>query len=234
VTGTPALHVDEPRGPACGIALVLHGGREHSLDPVRSGQLAVVRMLPFAAALRRAGSPHGLVVARLRYAVRGWNGGVQSPVADARWALGRLDERFPGVPVALVGHSMGGRTALHVAAFPTVRSVVGLAPWIEETDPVAQLRGRRVLIVHGDRDRVTSPRRSAEYARAASAVAESVSYVAVRAEGHAMLRRAGVWHRLAAGFVTGVLCGAPVEGTAGGETTNVVGKALAGQAALVV
>jgi hypothetical protein len=69
------------------------------------------------------------------------------------------------------------------------------------------------------------------YARSAAAVAESVSLVRVNGDGHAMLRRAAVWHRLTTGFVLGVLYGADIA-----EATRppVLGKALAGEPALVV
>ncbi|MGI8759848.1 MAG: alpha/beta hydrolase [Jatrophihabitantaceae bacterium] len=234
MTGTPHLHVHEPHGAVGAVALVLHGGRSNSTRRVRASQLAVLRMLPFAASLRRAGVRQGLAVAQLRFTVRGWNGAQRSPVADAQWALGELRRRFPDAPVALVGHSMGGRAAVYAAGFPTVRAVVGLAPWIEDGDPVEQLAGRRILFAHGEHDRMTSPRASAAFAQRAARVAESVSYVSVEAERHAMLRRARVWHELVTGFVLGVLCGTAPEGTAEDATTNVVGKALAGQAALVV
>lgn len=235
----PVLRVSTPKGDVRAVALVLHGGRAHGTSPVRARQLAVVRMLPFAAALERAGSADGLAVARLRYRVRGWNGAEQSPVADARWALDQLQQRFPDAPVAVVGHSMGGRTAVYVAGHDNVRAVVGLAPWIEPGDPYRQLAGRRVLFIHGTHDRMTSARASAEYARLAAGVASSMSYVRIRNEGHPMLRRPGVWHELTAGFVTGVLLGSePVtptpRGTANHTTTNVLLQALAGQASLVV
>jgi pimeloyl-ACP methyl ester carboxylesterase len=230
----PHLHVSRPTGAATGIALVLHGGQSRSHRRVRAGQLAVLRMLPFARALERQGGPDGLVVARLRYRLRGWNGAEQSPVADASWALDRLAERYPGRPVALVGHSMGGRTALYVAGHSSVRAVVGLAPWIEAGDPHAQLAGRRLLIAHGSQDRMTSPPMSAEYARSVAGIAESVSYVEVAGERHAMLRRAAVWNALAVGFVTGVIYNRLPTETGGPEITNILTKALAGQPSLVV
>jgi alpha-beta hydrolase superfamily lysophospholipase len=173
-------------------------------------------------------------VARLRYVQRGWNGTAQAPLADVRWALGELQRRFPGAPVALVGHSMGGRAALYVAGYPSVEAVVALAPWIEQGDPVSQLAGRRLLIAHGTRDRMTSAAASAAYARAASRVAASVSFVSVEDERHAMLRRARLWHELTTGFVLGVLCARPPSGTVEPQLTNVLTKALAGQASLVV
>lgn len=238
--GDPDLIVGPTAGEVGGIALVLHGGRARSTAPVQARQLAVLRMVPLAAALRKAEGASGhLEVARLRYRVRGWNESDRSPVADARWALDELSRRHPGVPIALVGHSMGGRTAIYVADHPAVRVVVGLAPWLEDGDPVETVAGRRVLIVHGARDRMTSPVASRRWAAAAQGVAETISYVSVRDDAHAMLRRAEVWHRLSAEFVVGALFDrSPManrkSGTKDGDTTNVVLKALAGEPLLIV
>jgi pimeloyl-ACP methyl ester carboxylesterase len=228
VTESPFFAVAEPEGDVTALAVVLHGGRSRSTAKVRANQLAVLRMVPFAKALHRAGHGHGLGVAHVRYRLRGWNGAAKEPVADVRWVLDRLVERFPGVPAALIGHSMGGRAAVYSADHPAVTTVVGLAPWIEAGDPVATLRGRRVLILHGDADRRTSAAAAEQYASAAAAVAQSASFVRVRGDGHAMLRRPRVWHRLTAGFAIAVLYGsaaAPVPALA---------EALAGEAALVV
>lgn len=233
----PSLRIRAPRGPVCGVALVLHGGRSRSLEPTRPWQPAVVRMLPFARSLRRAGGRHGLAVARLRYRVRGWNDPDRSPVQDTQWALDRIAGRFPGARVALVGHSMGARSALYVAAHPSVRVVVGLAPWVEDGDgavTLAGLAGRRLLIAHGALDRTTDPRVSAAYARAAARTAASVSYITVTAGTHAMLGRAGVWHELATGYVLGALCETPGPGSTNSRTSTALAGALAGQSALVV
>lgn len=233
----PALAISVPREPVCGVVVLLHGGRSRSLEPTRPWQPAVVRMLPFAWSLRHAGRRHGLVVARLRYRLRGWNGADRSPVHDTQWALARIAERFPDAPVALVGHSMGARTALYVAAHPSVRVVVGLAPWVEPGDgahTLAGLAGRRLLIAHGALDRRTDPRASAAYARAAARTAASVSYVTVAADRHAMLGRARVWHELATGFVVAALCETSVPGSTNEKTSTALAGALAGQPALVV
>ncbi|MEO9138762.1 MAG: alpha/beta fold hydrolase [Jatrophihabitans sp.] len=234
MSAEPVLTVDAEPEHATAIALVLHGGRSKGTGRVRANQLAVLRMKPFATSLVRAGEAHGLVVARLRYRVRGWNGTDQSPVADTRWALDQLAQRFPDAPVALVGHSMGGRTAMYTADYPTVRTVVGLAPWLEPGDPSAPLAGRRVLVLHGDGDRMTSADESASYVRQAAAIAESVSYVSIHGERHAMLRRARLWHELSTGFVLATLCGLAPEETVGSDSANLLMKALAGQASLTV
>jgi dienelactone hydrolase len=103
------------------------------------------------------------------------------------------------VPVTLVGHSMGARAALRAAGHPSVRAVAALAPWVPPGEPVAQLSGRRVLLAHGDRDKITSPRDTWAFAERAREVTQ-VTAIEVSADGHAMLRRAGLWHALAAEF----------------------------------
>jgi pimeloyl-ACP methyl ester carboxylesterase len=230
----PWLGVDAPPRDVRAVALVLHGGRADSRLPVRPTNLAVLRMAPFASSLRRAGHRHGLAVARLRYLVRGWNGTARSPVPDVEWALGRLAERFPTSPVALVGHSMGGRAAIYAAGHTSVHAVVGLAPWVERGDPVAPMTGRHLLVAHGDRDRITSPQGSAEWTRQAAEVAASAGYVTVRGERHAMLHRAALWHGLTTAYVLAVLCGVQPSESDNAPAANLVAKALAGDAGLVV
>ena len=73
----PRLIVADAKGPVRGIAVVLHGGRSKSRAPVRATQLAVLRMRPFVTALR---STDGLVVAQVRYRVRGWNGAAMAGI----------------------------------------------------------------------------------------------------------------------------------------------------------
>jgi dienelactone hydrolase len=234
VNDQPALDVVAPDAETTAIALVLHGGRSTSTAAVRATQLAVVRMAPFAASLHRAGRGHGLAVARLRYLVRGWNGAARSPVPDVEWALDQLAERYPGAPVALVGHSMGGRAAIYAAGHPAVGALVGLAPWLEAGDPYAQVADRRVLVVHGELDRMTSPAESAAWTQRARTVAASAGYVAIRRERHAMLRRARLWHSVTTGFVLATMCGVAPNQSVTAPAANAVMKVLAGQPSLVV
>ena len=181
------------------VAVVLHGGRSRGHGRVNRYQLAVLRMVPFGRALHAAGRRHGLEVRMLRYRVRGWNAPDLDPVRDARWALAEVEREHPGVPVVLVGHSMGGRTALRVADHPTVVAVCALAPWIEpgEPEPRSQVP---IVIAHGDGDQVTDPAASAAYAARVGA-----SFVPVPGETHALLRRPVFWTRLVTGFVASAL-----------------------------
>jgi dienelactone hydrolase len=147
----------------------------------------------------------------LRYRLRGWNGSARDAARDADEVLTDLHERHPGVPIALVGHSMGGRAVLHAAGAPDVRAVAALAPWLDGTDPVEQLAGRSLLIAHGDRERTTDPRESLAYAVRAREVTDRVARFDVRGDGHAMLRRARQWHALVTRFVLGELGLAPQD-----------------------
>jgi hypothetical protein len=187
------------------VALVLHGGQETSKVRAHRLRPAYLRMLPFARDLRWAGRNAGLSVWQLRYRYRGWNGPDRDPVVDARWALGEIGQAHPGVPVVVVGHSMGGRTALHVAGAEQVAAVCALAPWTPEGDVVDQLAGRTVLIAHGDQDTVTDPGRSLRYAERAKEVTDAVCRFDVLGEGHSMLRRSREWRLLVRRFTLGVL-----------------------------
>jgi predicted alpha/beta-hydrolase family hydrolase len=180
------------------VTLVLHGGREHGQDPVPPLALAYLPMIPFARDLARVSDE--LAVFQLRNRVRGWNAPQLDPVRDARWALEQIRNKFPGVPVVLLGHSMGGRVALRVADDPAVRAVCVLAPWCPPGEPVEQLAGRTVLIAHGILDRTTDPRESRNYARRATQVTDRVELVWVDGETHALLRKPKVWRELVRQF----------------------------------
>ncbi len=184
-----------------GVALVLHGGRARSFEAVRARHLSPLRMRPFAARLAAGGRRHGLAVWTLRNRVRGWNGSEQSALEDARWALDRISAQYPAVPVYLLGHSMGGLTALFAAGHPQVRAVAALAPWLEPSSPVEPVRGRSVLVMHGDTDRWTSPTASLSFARRAQGVARDVHYVRMLGAGHFMFRTVPVWHGMSTSFL---------------------------------
>jgi len=180
--------------------LVLHGGRARSRSPVRGWQAAVWRMRPFEHAVARAGRGR-VAVASIRYAARGWNGAEASPVVDTRAALEQLASRHPGVPIGLLGHSMGGRVALQLADDGRVMAIAALAPWVEAGDRPRWHRGLQVLVMHGSRDRITSPGRSRAHTEAMAALGADVTYVSVEGDNHGMTRRAQRWHRESADFL---------------------------------
>jgi alpha-beta hydrolase superfamily lysophospholipase len=203
----PAVSVWRARGRTEAVVLVLHGGAERGTGSVPPWKPAYLRMVPIARALHRAGRGDGVEVRLLRNRRYGWNAPAMDPLDDARWALERIRTDHPGLPVVLVGHSMGARVALRVADDPAVRGVCALAPWTPRGEPVDAVAGRSVLIVHGTRDRMTSPAESHAFAERAEGVAARVARFEIANEGHAMLRRSSVWTRLTIAFTLEVLAG---------------------------
>jgi len=193
------------------VVLLLHGGREHQLAPVRAFDAGVLRLIPFGRNVVRAGRGR-IALASLRYAVLGWNGELESPLPDARWALDRIGERFGNVPVGLVGHSMGGRVALRIGDHTRVHSVAALAPWLPEGEPIPSLDDRNVLLAHGTADHTTDPRETARLAmklREDGVEVEEHEFIGGR---HSMLFPAGPWHDIVGEFMTRTLL-APALGT---------------------
>lgn len=204
----PVLRARRAAGSPIGAVLVLHGGQANSLDPVRRTNLAALRMRPFATAVARRAGNARIGVFQLRNRLRGWNGDAADPLADTAWALEHIGRRHGPIPVVLIGHSMGARAALRSAGHPQVVAVVALAPWIPADEPIAQLQGRAVLIAHGERDTVTDPTASRDFAAKAESEGVDVEYRTIAHGDHAMLRRAGTWHALAAEFAVAHLGGA--------------------------
>jgi len=186
------------------VVLVLHGGASRpGRSGVRLAQLSVLRMVPVARRIARAG--HGRIgVLRLLNTHRGWDTS-HTPVDDVVWALRQVRERYGEVPIGLVGHSLGGRAALLAGGHDGVRAVVALNPWVYPTDH-ADLSGRAVLVVHGTADRVADPRRARVVA---DAIAETtdVTFLPVEGGRHAMLGHGATFERAAADFVLSSLLG---------------------------
>ena len=186
------LDVDAPRA----VVLVLHGGKQTSHQPVDKGSASWKRM----AAMQRAITPDlhaaGVSTWLLRYTVRGWNGG--APVADARWALEQVRRDLGDVPVVLLGHSMGGRTAAYVADDPAVAGVVAVAPWWQADDPVDGLRDKRVAAAHGRTDKITSARMTRAFLQRAESTAATTEFHDMGRVGHYMFRRIPSWNEFAA------------------------------------
>ncbi len=186
-----------------GAVIVLHGGASRrDRMQVSPAQLSVVRMIPIARRIARAGRGR-LAVFRLLNARRGWDTS-HTPVQDARWAIAQVRDRLGGgVPICLVGHSLGGRAALLAAGEADVVSAVALAPWVLDSDVPRGVKGKPILIVHGSQDRIASPARSAALARRMRSA--RVSYVVVDAAKHAMLRHHEEFSRRAAEFAVDTL-----------------------------
>jgi alpha-beta hydrolase superfamily lysophospholipase len=186
-------------GTVAGVVVIAHGGQSSSTEPTNALLPAVLRMIPVAAAVRNAVRGSGTVVLRPRFRVRGWNGAQASPVGDLNDELDRIAAGYGSVPVVLIGHSMGARAAIRAAGHPAVSAVAGLAPWLPLGEPAAQLAGRRVLLAHGTADTITSPAETWAFVERAREVT-TVTAVEVRGGDHPMLRRARLWHAIAAEF----------------------------------
>ncbi|WP_310962736.1 alpha/beta hydrolase [Nocardioides terrisoli] len=183
---------------ADGVVLMLHGGAEHGRGEVDSRSRALWRTRLMARQIEDQVTTAGHALVVLRFSVRGWNGAEASPVADARWALEELRGRYGEVPVVLVGHSMGARTALHAADDPGVVGVVGLAPWFPVDEDLAPLTGRHLVAAHGHLDRITSARATRAVVGRAETVAASSRFIDMGAVGHYMLARMRAWNDVAA------------------------------------
>lgn len=215
------------------VVIVLHGGRGRA-EPVRPTALSALRMVPIATRIAHTGAGR-LAVVRVLNSARGWNPADVTPLADLRWVLTQVRERFGAtIPVGLVGHSLGGSVALSGAGDPSVRSVVALAPWLSGQESTEPLRGRQVLIVHGSTDRVTSPRLSAALAASAAGVAAQVSFVEVSGGEHAMLRHLNTFDGLAAGFVTATLLDRATVSTGSDQVADLLRRAGHGESPLTV
>ncbi|MFI1441995.1 alpha/beta hydrolase [Streptomyces fructofermentans] len=225
----PALRVHRKPADPLAAVLMLHGGRADSVAASRAWHPARLRMLAVARTVgREVAEEQRLWTGCVRYRYRGWNGTDADPLQDAMRALAELERLHPGLPVVLVGHSMGGRAALRAAEHPRVRAVVALAPWCPPGEPVEHLRDRTVVVLHGDRDRVTDPRASLDFARRVADAGGRAHALLLKGGDHAMLRRAGTWHRLTvdatAALVSrgsaGLLPPALVPGDGGGLATG--------------
>ena len=200
---TPTLTRHDPPD-IRGVVLLLHGGQQHSTERVDGRSASWRRSLLMQRSITPRAHEAGVATWLLRYRFRGWNGGT-GPVADARWALEEVRRTLGDVPVVLLGHSMGGRTAVHVAADPAVRGVVALAPWLPADEPVVALAGRTLTAAHGRRDRITSYEATAAYVERAADVAKEAMMVDMGPVGHYMLRSAAEWNDVATGAALDLL-----------------------------
>ncbi|WP_405062065.1 alpha/beta fold hydrolase [Kribbella sp. NBC_01505] len=186
---------------ATDLVLLAHGGYEHSHKNPHLWRGPILRMWPFAAAIRTAVPAAAVGLVRYRY--RGWND-IGDPAIDLRAVL---DELPPLIQrVVLIGHSMGGRTVVAVGDHPRVAGVLGLAPWLPPADPLIALRPP-VMFAHGNDDTVTSPQETLAYANRVRAAGTPVGMVFLAGETHPMLRRTEDWNTLVATFTQHALTG---------------------------
>ncbi|HXH79800.1 alpha/beta hydrolase [Nocardioides sp.] len=187
-----------------GLILMFHGGKDRSKEDVDGRSLSWKRSLAMQRSIAPAAHEDDLSVWLLRYRQRGWNGG-RDRIADARWALDQVRSEHPGVPITLLGHSMGARVAVHVADDPQVRGVVGLAPWLPGGESIDALAGRDLVVAHGRRDRITSFKATAAYVERARTVASSAEMHDMGPVGHYMLKGSAAWNAVALSASLGVL-----------------------------
>ncbi|WP_435297889.1 alpha/beta hydrolase [Streptomyces sp. YPW6] len=191
-----------------GVVLLLPDGEADSRR--RPSPLSYAAQLPFARALARAGEADGLAVHVLRYRCRGWNADDAHPAEDAAWAADEVQRLYGDVPVCLAGHGMGGRAALRAAGHGAVTSVLALAPWLPDRtaaapEPVKQLAGRRVLIVHGTNDERSDPELSYRLAERVKKANRDTCRFEVHSDGHALRQHRSEVVALSADFVRGSL-----------------------------
>jgi pimeloyl-ACP methyl ester carboxylesterase len=195
-----------------GVVLLLPGGDESSLRRPASMRLpSAVRAL--GRRLARSGQADGLAAHLVHYRYRGWNGSEAHLAHDATWAADEIVRRYGDVPVSLVGVDMGARAALRAGGHEAVNSVVAVAPWLPEEDvaatpePVKQLVGRRVLIVHGTNDQHTDPELSFRLASRAKKANREVCRFEVHSDGHGLHQYRAEVQALTEDFVMGALFG---------------------------
>lgn len=217
VMASPQLAMPHATAPDA-ITLFVHGGdvtgnlRMRRLDP------AYLRMVPFARDLERR-TRGRIGGALLRLAVRGWNDPDTPAVDDTLWALGELRRRYPNTPLALAGHSMGGRVVLHLAGHEELSALVGLAPWASEEYDAHDFLGTPTLIVHGRQDSVTDPDASADLVKRIQALGGEADFVSLTG-WHAMLWRPMRWHRECSDFLASHLLDRPRAGLSDSPTTH--------------
>lgn len=206
LTHGPALTAVRTTGRPTAQVLVLHGGTQRSTQPVDGRSLAWRRGQALARAVASGLGPAEVDVSLLRYRVKGWNaddGPVPSPVNDTRWALRELAIRRE-LPVVLVGHSMGARTAVAVADHLQVVGVVALAGWLPAGEPIDALVGKVLRVGHGRRDRITSFRAASTFVQRAQSVADA-EFTDLGARGHYLLRGVRGWNSFATNAIAEVL-----------------------------
>lgn len=181
--------------PVNGAVLLLPGASRLSPGPVRA----------LARALVRAGGADGLVA----HTVLHGRGACRED--DARWAADEVVRRYGDVPVCLAGYDAGGRAALRAAGHDAVNSVLALAPSLGDAlpsgspEPVKQLSGRQVLIVHGTNDARSDPEASFRLAAQAKKANRATCRFEVHSDGHRLREHQAEVVALSVDFVLGAM-----------------------------
>jgi len=144
---------------------------------VRFWRPALLQVQRLQRSLRSRPEAEGWVVVAVRNTTAGWNSDADPPpVRDAREALSVVRDRFAGLPIVVVGHSMGARVAIRVADAAGVVGVVGLTPWVPARESVASLERKHVSLAYAGEEGYAECRQAAveAFAERARSVAASV------------------------------------------------------------
>ena len=193
-------------GPARLAVVCANGGQGRDVEGTWSASIEwlVRELAPRFPALR---------FAELRYRLKSWNR-LDMCLEDV---VAAIDETG-GERTMLVGFSMGGLVSVRAAAHPSVRAVLGLAPWFPDRLDLSPVRGRRLDVLHGSLDRWlpgipgVSPTLSRRGFERAQKLGVEGTYTVIHGGVHGMalrspggriltLPRAGRWAELAAAAV---------------------------------
>lgn len=204
---TPHLLGAAPEGRADAYILILHGGKprsERTYLPLANASL--LRMLPFDREIRDRVRAHpggrGLTIGTqlVQYRYRGWNEPRRDSAQDAVWAVDEIRERYgKDIPIAILGHSMGGRAGAHLIEHrpDNVRSFFALAPWWPDLDGLRMKDAApKLRVLHGSVDPITSPRDSRRQTEHLAEAGLDAEWFAVPAAGHFMFRQPSLWQEL--------------------------------------
>ena len=206
VMASPLLTLPRTKNPKA-ITLFIHGGDVEGNLRMRRGDPGYLRMVPFARHLER--HTRGRVGSALvRLSVRGWNEPDLPAMEDTLWALDRIRARYPDLPVAVAGHSMGGRVVLELLTQlaqqsnpkHSITAAVALAPWASDEYAAEPLTHTPLLIVHGRHDTVTDPKASEDLVRRIDAAGGNAQFTSL-AGWHSMLWRPHAWHKASTDFL---------------------------------
>lgn len=156
------LYRTRPAAPPRLVLLILHGLAEHGGRYARlMDELAQAGIASYVHDHRGHGSTTAQDAPLRRFASRG---GVAKVVRDAQAVRALAEREHPGVPVAMLGHSMGGLVALNVAR-TFGKGLAGLLIWNSNFDAGASLAAGR-LALRAERALKGSDVASAMFARA--------------------------------------------------------------------
>lgn len=124
-----------------------------------------------------------------------------SPVRDGLAAIDDVVRRRGDVRLGLVGHSMGGRVAAHLAAQQRVEAVAALAPWWPADDADLIPAGRHLLVAQGTEDRWTDPGAAQSQAMAARDRGVNTRWRPLPGAGHFLLTDPRWWVETTADFL---------------------------------